>query len=399
MLEFTQEVPATINAAGETAPAVPAQAVKQLAGRLLSLDVFRGLTIAAMVLVNNAGDYRHVYWPLGHAPWHGWTPTDLIFPFFVFIVGVAIPLAFEKRVAAGGSQTDLYVKIIRRSLLIFFISLIILHGFPYTLEKFRHLRIPGVLQRIAVCYLVASIIYLKTRWRGQALIASALLLGYWLVMKTIPAPGFAPGDLTMEGSLASWVDRTLLPGHIYRPQYDPEGILSTIPAIATCLSGVLAGTWLQQKREPLDKAAGLFGFGALCVIVGWCWNLVFPINKALWTSSYVMFTTGLALSLLALCYWAIDLKGYKRWTKPFVIFGVNALALFVFSGLLARVFGLIHTTKLDGTPGNLQTWLYEHLFLSWLAPVNASLGYALGYVLLWLGLMTILYRRRIFIKV
>lgn len=370
-----------------------------LAGRMLSLDVFRGLTIAAMVLVNNAGDGKNIYWPLGHAPWHGWTPTDLIFPFFVFIVGVAIPLAFEKRVEAGGSQQDLYIKIIRRSLLIFFISLLVLHWFPYTLEKLSRIRIPGVLQRIAVCYGIAAFIYLKVRWRGQAIIAAALLLGYWAAMKLIPAPGFAPGDLTMEGSLASWVDRTLLPGHIYRPQYDPEGILSTVPAIATCLTGVLAGTWLQQKREPLDKAAGLFGFGALCTVIGWCWNLVFPINKALWTSSYVMFTTGLALSLLALCYWAIDIKGVKGWTKPFVIFGVNALALFVFSGLLARVFGVIHTTKMDGTPGNLQTWLYEHLFLSWLAPVNASLGYALGYVLLWLGLMTVLYRRRIFIKV
>lgn len=398
-LEFTQTPPAQTTLPASATVAQAQAAPKSLAGRLLSLDVFRGLTIAAMVLVNNAGDGRNIYWPLGHAAWHGWTPTDLIFPFFVFIVGVAIPLAFEKRVAAGGSQRDLYLKILRRSLLIFFISLIVLHGFPYTLEKFRHIRIPGVLQRIAVCYFCASIIYLKVRWRGQALIASALLLGYWLVLKTIPAPGFAPGDLTMEGSLASWVDRTLLPGHIYRPFYDPEGILSTIPAIATCLSGVLAGTWLQQKREPLDKAAGLFGAGALCVIVGWCWNLAFPINKALWTSSYVVFTTGLALNLLALCYWSIDIKGVKAWTKPFVIFGVNALALFVFSGLLARVFGLIHTTKLDGTPGDLKTWLYEHLFLSWLAPVNASLGYALGYVLLWLGLMTILYRRRIFIKV
>ena len=399
MLKLTDEPPATAAAAQPATANTP----NPLANRMLSLDVFRGLTIAAMVLVNNAGDWRNIYWPLGHAAWHGWTPTDLIFPFFVFIVGVAIPLAFEKRVEAaslpGSSQRDLYLKIIRRSLLIFFISLIVLHGFPYTLEKFRHIRIPGVLQRIAVCYCIAAFIYLKVRWRGQALIGAVLLLGYWAVMKLIPAPGFAPGDLTMEGSLASWIDRTLLPGHIYRPQYDPEGILSTIPAIATCLSGVLAGTWLRQKREPLDKVAGLFGFGALCVIVGWCWNLVFPINKALWTSSYVMFTTGLALVLLALCYWSIDIKGVKGWTKPFVIFGVNALALFVFSGLLARVFGLIHTTKLDGTPGDLKTWLYEHLFLSWLAPVNASLGYALGYVLLWLGLMTILYRRRIFIKV
>ncbi len=405
MLKLTDEASATASttAAGDAPQSASASVSNPLAGRLLALDVFRGLTIAAMVLVNNAGDGRHIYWPLGHAAWHGWTPTDLVFPFFVFIVGVAIPLAFEKRVEAaslqGSSQRDLYIKIIRRSLLIFFISLIVLHGFPYTLDKFRHLRIPGVLQRIAVCYGIAAFIYLKVRWRGQAIIGAALLLGYWAVMKLIPAPGFAPGDLTMEGSLASWVDRTLLPGHIYKPFYDPEGILSTIPAIATCLSGVLTGTWLRTQREPLDKAAGLFGFGALCVVIGWCWNLAFPINKALWTSSYVLFTTGLALSLLALCYWAIDIKGVKGWTKPFVIFGVNALALYVFSALLARVFGIIPTVKLDGTPGDLKTWLYEHAFLSWLAPVNASLGYALAYVLLWLGLMAILYQRRIFIKV
>ena len=302
-------------------------------------------------------------------------------------------------VKQGGSRRDLYAKIVRRSLLIFFISLIVLHGFPYTLEKFAHIRIPGVLQRIAVCYLVSAILFLHLRWRGQAIVASILLLGYWLAMKTIPAPGFAPGDLSMEGSLASWVDRTLLPGHIYRPQYDPEGILGTIPAIATCLSGVLTGQWLMTKREPLDKAAGLFGVGALCVIVGWCWNLAFPINKALWTSSYVVFTTGMALILLALCYWSIDIKGITRWTKPFIIFGVNALALYVFSGLMARVLGYIPAQKMDGTPGDLKNWLYEHLFATWLSPYNASLGYALAYVLLWLGLMTILYRRKIFIKV
>lgn len=398
-LTRTQAAPVKVSAPEIAAEVVASSAPNGLSGRLLSLDVFRGLTIAAMVLVNNAGDGQHVYGPLRHAPWHGWTPTDLIFPFFVFIVGVAIPLAFQRRLEQGGSQRALYLKILRRSLLIFFISLIVLHGFPYTLEKFQHIRIPGVLQRIAVCYLFASLIFLKFRWRAQTLLAGALLVGYWLALKLIPAPGFAPGDLTMEGSLTSWVDRTLLPGHIYRPQYDPEGTLSTIPAIATCLSGVLAGQWLQTKREALDKIAGLFGFGALCVVVGWCWNLAFPINKALWTSSYVMFTTGLALQLLALCMWSIDLKGYQRWTKPFVIFGVNALALFVFSGLLARVFSVIPTTKLDGTPGDLKTWLYEHLFATWLSPINASLAYALAYVLLWLGLMTILYRRRIFIKV
>ena len=370
-----------------------------LSGRLTSLDVFRGLTIAAMVLVNNAGDWNNVYWPLEHAPWHGWTPTDLVFPFFVFIVGIAIPLAFQRRVDQGGSQHDLYVKIIRRSLLIFFISLIVLHGFPYSLEKFRNIRIPGVLQRIAICYFFASIIFLKFRIRGQAIITGMILLGYWLVMKTIPAPGFPAGDLSMEGSLASWVDRTLLAGHIYKPLYDPEGILSTIPAIATCLSGVLTGQWLMTKREPLDKAAGMFAAGALCAIVGWCWNLAFPINKALWTSSYVVFTTGMALQLLALCYWSIDIKGYKRWAKPFVIFGVNALALYVLSSLMTRILGFIEMPRLDGRTGDLKTFIYERIFATWLSPINASLAFALAYVLLWLGLMTILYRRKIFIKV
>lgn len=366
--------------------------------RLLSLDVFRGLTIAGMVLVNNAGG-SPVYAPLEHAKWDGWTPTDLIFPFFVFIVGVAIPLAFQRRVEQGGTKKDLYIKVVRRSLLIFFISLIILHGFPYTLEQFRHIRIPGVLQRIAVCYFCTALLFLTTRIRTQFIVAAALLLLYWAAMMLIPAPGYAAGDLSMEGSLASWIDRTLLQGHIYRPMYDPEGILSTIPAIATCISGVLAGRWMQMKREPLDKVAGLFSAGALCVVIGYMWNWVFPINKALWTSSYVMLTTGLALQLLALCYWSIDIKGYKRWTKPFVIFGVNALALFVFSGLMARILSLIPITKMDGTPGTLKGWIFQHLFASWLSPINASFGYALGYVLLWLGLMTILYRRRIFIKV
>src|SRR5262245_15973632 len=282
----------------------PAAIAKEISstGRLISLDVFRGLTIAGMVLVNNAGNWNAVYPPLLHASWHGWTPTDLIFPFFVFIVGVAIPLAFEKRKAIGGSQRDLQLKILRRTLIIFGIGLM-LNAFPFTMENLTHLRIPGVLQRIALCYFFAALIFVKTKVRTQAIIAAALLIVYWLAMKLIPAPGFAAGDLTMEGSLASWVDRTLLAGHTYRPLYDPEGLLSTVPAVATALFGVLAGQWLMQKREPLEKIAGLFAVGALCVITGYVLNWGFPINKALWTSSYVMFTGGLALQLLALCYW------------------------------------------------------------------------------------------------
>lgn len=369
-----------------------------IAGRLISLDVFRGLTIAGMVLVNNAGNWNAVYPPLLHAQWHGWTPTDLVFPFFVFIVGVAIPLAFERRKADGGNQRDLYLKIFRRTAVIFLLGLI-LNAFPFTLDKLQHLRIPGVLQRIALCYFFAALIFLQAKARTQAIIAAVLLIGYWAAMKLIAAPGYVTGDLSMEGSLASWVDRTLLAGHTYKPIYDPEGLLSAIPAVATALFGVLAGQWLMTRREALDKIAGLFAAGALCVIAGYVWDWGFPINKALWTSSYAMFTGGLALQLLALCYWAIDLKGYKRWAQPFVVFGVNALALYVFSGLMAKALLVIKAPKLDGSTGDLKTFIYERAFATWLSPINASLAFALSYVALWWLLMLVLYRRKIFIKV
>lgn len=403
MIELTK-APHSLRTSGEIPEnteqtiAEGAAAKSVLSRRLLALDVFRGLTIAGMVLVNNAGSWDAVYEPLEHAKWDGWTPTDLIFPFFVFIVGVAIPLAFERRKAAGGNQRDLYLKIFRRTAIIFALGLL-LNAFPFTMEKLEHWRIPGVLQRIALCYFFASLIFLKSKVRTQVIIAAALMVGYWLVMKLIPAPGFAMGDLTKEGSLASWVDRTLLPGHIYKSQYDPEGLLSTIPAIATALFGVLAGQWLMQKREALDKIAGLFAVGALCVIVGYVWDWFFPINKALWTSSYVMFTGGLALQLLALCYWLVDLKGIKRWARAFVVFGVNALALYVLSSLLFKILLAVPAVKLDGEEGSLRDWIYERVFATWLSPINASLAFALSYVALWWLVMLVLYRRKIFIKV
>lgn len=367
--------------------------------RLLSLDVFRGITIAGMVLVNNPGTWGAIYSPLKHAEWHGWTPTDLIFPFFLFIVGVAIPLAFARRLEESGSQCDLYLKIIRRSLIIFALG-IFLAGFPFF--DFANLRIPGVLQRIAVCYFVASLIFLKTTWRTQLIIGFVLLLIYWGMMKLIPVPGFGVGDLGKEGNLAAYIDRTVLGlSHIWKQAkvFDPEGILSTVPAITTTISGMLTGTWIRSGRSQIEKVAGIFFAGAICVAIGWSWNLLFPINKSLWTSSYVMFTTGIALQFLGFCYWLVDVKEYKKWAKPFVIFGVNALALFVFSGLLSRIFSLIKTTRMNGNQGNLQTWIFEHLFLSWASPINASLAYALTYILFWLLLMWLLYRKRIYIKV
>ena len=365
--------------------------------RLVSLDVFRGVTIAGMVLVNNPGTWSNIYWPLEHAEWHGWTPTDLVFPFFVFIVGVAIPLAFGRRMESGGSKRDLYLKIIRRTLIIFALGMF-LAGFPYF--HLSTIRIPGVLQRLAVCYLFASLIFLNTKVRTQIIVTLALLVFYCLLMTRFHAPGFATGDLSKEGSLASFVDRVIFGPHIWKQGkvYDPEGILSTIPAIATALFGVLTGQWLRTSKSQYEKVTGLFVAGAGCVVIGWCWNPFFPINKALWTSSYVFFTAGLALQFLALCYWLIDIKKYQRWAKPFVVFGVNAIALFVGTALMARLMGLIKLPWGSETI-SLQGWIFQKLFLPLASPVNASLAYAIVFILLWLGLMWILYSRKIFIKV
>jgi predicted acyltransferase len=367
--------------------------------RLLSLDVFRGMTVAGMTLVNNPGTWGAIYSPLEHAEWHGWTPTDLVFPFFLFIVGVSITLALSRRVESVGSKRDLYVKIVRRTALIFGLGLF-LAGFPYF--DLSTIRIPGVLQRIAVCYLCAALIFLHTDWRRQAYTAAGLLLGYWALMTLVPVPGYGPGDLgSKEWNLAAYVDRTVFGPHVWRQAkvYDPEGLLSTLPAVATTLAGVLTGHLLRSRRNHLEKVAAMFVAGAACVVAGWAWNYWFPVNKALWTSSYVLFTAGLALQLLACCYWLIDLKGYRRWAFPFVVFGTNALALYFVSGLGARLLDLVKLTGADGKPASLKAVIFQNLFAPWLAPANASLAFALCFVLVFLLLMWPLYRRGIFIKV
>jgi len=252
------------------------------------------------------------------------------------------------------------------------------------------------LQRIAVCYFFASIIFLNTKVRTQTAIVIALLLGYWLLVKFVPAPGYAAFDLTKEGSLPSYVDRVVFGKHVWAQAkvYDPEGLLSTIPALATTLIGVLTGHWLRTEKTRYEKAAGMFVVGAICVAIGWAWNAFFPINKALWTSSYVLFTGGLALQFLAFCYWLIDIKGYRRWAKPFEVFGLNAIALYVVADLIAISLGLIKVGE-----DSLGGWIYDRVFASWASPVNASLAFAICFVLVCLALMWILYRRRIFLKV
>lgn len=370
-------------------------------GRMLSLDVFRGLTIAGMILVNNPGTWSAIYAPLKHAEWHGATPTDFIFPFFLFIVGVSIALAFARRVEQGGTQRDLYWKVTKRTLIIYALGLI-MSGFPYF--NFSTIRVTGVLPRIALCYFFASVIFLNTKWRAQVAITVALLVIYWMLLTLVPAPGFSAGDLSKEGNLAAHIDRALLGLHIWRGGgrvYDPEGILSTLPAIAMTLCGALAGHWLRSSRTALEKTVGMFLAGFACVVAGWLWGLTFPINKALWTSSYVLYTAGLGLQLLAVCYWLIDIKNFRsRWiVTPFLIFGTNALIVFVLSGLMARAMSLWRIPRASGQMGNLQTFIYDNFFASWASPINASLLYAIAFTSLWLFLMWLLYRKKIFIRV
>lgn len=368
--------------------------------RLLSLDVFRGMTIAGMVLVNNPGSWSTIYSPLKHAEWHGITPTDYIFPFFLFIVGVAIPLALGKRVESGTVTKDIYLKILRRAAIIFLLGLF-LAAFPYF--NFSSLRIPGVLQRIAVCYLIASILFLNFDWKKLSIISAAMLLVYWALMTLINVPGCEITTIDDKAcNLAAYFDRTILTeAHIWKQAkvFDPEGILSTIPAVVTTLSGIFTGMWLKKDKTDYEKVGGLFFFGIVLVAAGWAWHFFFPINKSLWTSSYVVYTSGLALCFLGFCYWLVDIKDYKKWAKPFVIFGVNALALFVGSGLMAKILGLIKLSGADGKEISLQSWLFKTFFLSIASPINASLLFAICFILFWLFLMWLLYRKKIYIKI
>ncbi len=368
--------------------------------RLVSLDAFRGATIAAMLLVNNPGSWSHVYAPLRHAEWHGWTPTDLIFPFFLYIMGVAMTYSFAKRRKTGQDDMALLKKIVKRSLVLIALGLV-LHGFPrYDIGS---MRFPGVLQRIGLAYLVAAPIVAYTGWRVWAAVTAAVLLGYWALLMFVPPPGGAAGVLLPGQDLGAWLDRAVFgTEHLWSQSrtWDPEGLLSTLPAVGTVLTGALTGKWLRSGRGSWKIVTGLAAAGAVALGLGLLWGLAFPINKSLWTSSYVLFTSGFAAVLLALFYFLIDMKGRGLWAKPFVIYGMNAIAAFFLSSLGARLLGMITVTPVQGRgPVALKPYLYDHVFEPLLAPKNASLAFALSYVLFWLVIMTVLYQRDVFIKV
>ncbi|MGO9242211.1 MAG: acyltransferase family protein [Bryobacteraceae bacterium] len=366
--------------------------------RLVSLDAFRGATMALMVLVNNSGDWSHTYGPLRHSAWNGWTITDVVFPSFLWIVGVAITLSLGGRLARGVARSRLLLQALRRAAILYGLGALcsLLPSFD-----FGTMRLLGVLQRIAICYLIASAIYLYApRIRTQILWIVSLLAGYWLIMTLIPVPGYGAGRLDMQGNLAHYVDRIVLGAHNYAPTktWDPEGIVSTLPAIATALFGVLAGHLLRPARGLDWKTTRLFFIGNALIGLGLICDIWLPINKQLWTSSFALFMAGLDFVLLAGFIYLIDDLGYKRIVQPFVVFGMNAIAIYMLSELLAIALMSIHWHAAAGTI-SLQSWLFDHCFAPLASPYNAALVWALAFVAVMYLAAYALYRRKWFIRV
>lgn len=352
--------------------------------------------MAGMILVNNPGSWSDIYPPLRHAEWNGCTPTDLIFPFFLFIVGTSIHYAYQDKREEGLTK-KVFLKILKRASIIFLLGLF-LTLFPKF--NFETVRIPGVLQRIGVVFFVASILYLTTTWLTQLRVAVILLVSYYLMMTLIPVPGVGPPSLEAETNLGAWLDRLLLNGHLWvqSKTWDPEGVLSTIPAIATAILGMLAGKLLSGEKTASDKVVWLFFTGSVLIVLGLGWGMIFPINKPLWTSSYVLYTGGIAMQFLACCYWLVDVQGFKKWAMPFVYYGVNALFVFVASALLVKSLSRVKITDGENEVSFLR-YVYQYGYTTWLSPLNASLLYAITLVLIFLVVLWWMYKRKIFVKI
>ena len=390
--------------------------------RLLSLDVFRGMTVAGMLLVNNPGDWGNIFEPLEHAKWNGWTPTDLIFPFFLFIVGVTSYLSLSQRRARGDDEGAIVRQILRRGVLIFLFGLFLswFPGFmwgtidtlpnPTFLDRvgyrIEHLRIMGVLQRIGVAYLVGALITLRGSFRQHIAMLVAILVGYWALMTlvTVPDRGLPGWQLLdqPDAVLSAWVDRAIFgTNHLWvsAKTWDPEGLLTTLPAVGSMMIGQFAGRWIGSPKPLAERLNGMFAAGALLMMVGLMWHWVFPINKTLWTSSYVVFTAGLALVTLATCMWIIDVRGWKRWTTFFVIYGTNPMIAFLGSGLMARITVTLWKVETADGPKSVSSIIHRTLFAPILEPRVASLAYAVTFVMIWFVILWALWRRKIFLKV
>lgn len=375
-----------------------------LAGRVLCLDVYRGLMVAAMIIVDNPGSDEHAYWPIMHAEWNGWTPADFIFPSFLFLVGISLVYSFDARRRRGESNEQILWHAFKRSLILIAIGLLVNASPIYGLDLHTW-RFEGVTQRIGLCYFFAAALELWSGRRGQLLALLACLIGYWAMLRFVPVPGAGvPGRdipfMDQVQNLPAWLDRKLFMGHLYNGTRDPEGILHTIPAIGTTLIGVLTGHWLKSKRGASQLIGGMMLFGILGMLAGQFWNRWFPINKNLWTSSFVLFSGGFCLLFLSLLYWVTEVKGWRgKWTMPILVFGMNAIAGFVADSLIYGPGYTFTVTTANGANMNWHEAAQTHLEAIGLSTANASLVYSLGAVLICWILLWLLWRKKLFLKV
>ncbi|CAN5413341.1 lpg1661 family Dot/Icm T4SS effector [soil metagenome] len=386
--------------------------------RVLSIDILRGLTIALMIVVNDAGDGAHIWWPLEHAPWNGYTPTDLVFPTFLFLVGCSIVFSMAGRLARGASKAHLASHVVRRSVLIILLGwfLTLAPYFPFTALRFY-----GVLPRIGLCYLIAGLIFIGIqRARTLVVLTAVLLVGYWILMRFVPVPGFGTPTheiplLDPDQNLVAWLDRHIVAftqhylhtGRLYQTVRDPEGLLSTLPSVATTLLGILAGLYMRSSQPVRTKTLGLLGSGAASLAAGYLWSVWFPINKKLWTSSYVLVSAGWALLLLGALYWLLDVRQEQLKSKlvsaliwPFRVFGSNAIAAYTVSVVFIKAMIDIHVgTTPTGRPLTLLGWVYRNIFASHGSTEFTSHAFAVAFTLLCFLPIWFLWRKKIFLKI
>jgi predicted acyltransferase len=373
-------------------------------GRLLCLDVYRGLMVAAMIVVDNPGSDEHAYWPIMHAKWNGWTPADFIFPSFLVLVGISIVYSFSSRLDRGESRKQILFHAFKRALILIAVGLLV-NASPFVGLDVHTWRFEGVTQRIGLCYFFAAILELWADRRGQVLALCGCLVGYWVLLRFVPVPGAGvPGRdipfMDQVQNLPAWLDRKLFMGHLYDGTRDPEGLLHTIPAIGTTIIGVLTGNWLKAQKPAAKLLGAMILAGVLGMLSGLLWNRWFPINKNLWTSSFVLFSGGFALLFLSLLYWMTEVKRWRGgWTMPILVFGMNAIAGFVADSL---VYGPGYSFNVKGANGTAISWhdaAQAHLEAIGLSTANASLVYSLAAVAFCWLLLYPLCRKKIFLKV
>jgi predicted acyltransferase len=382
-----------------TSQAAPNPGTAHHKKRLASLDAFRGLTIALMIVVNCPGDVNAVFSFLGHSFWNGWSFADTVFPSFIFIVGVSLVFSFAKRESPSTSDWSIEFRVLRRTVVLFALGLF-LNIFP-TFEL-SNIRIPGVLQRIAVCYFLTSLIVLKAGLRGRILWLIGTLASYWLLMRFFPVPGIGAGVLEPGENFASWIDSIFLKGHMwsyYDNAWDPEGIVSTIPAISTTLFGVLTGQWLMSSASERKKVAGMVCAGLVLLAAGYILDSWMPINKSIWTSTFSIFMAGLALVFLAFFHWLIDVAGFSRWAKPFIILGLNPITIYVLSEAFDTTLRTMQIGLTRGKEISCQIYLFRSFCIPLADAKAASLLYALGILVCMLLVAWLMWRKRLFIKV